>query len=564
MGVCGSDENNNQSSDEQVQPEPAQLPGSPPVRRPMHQDVNSGLPDGWIARRDPRTGRIFYQNNRLRSTQWDRPTRPSALPKSPELPRDWVKLRDPRTGRVYFQNNRTKATTWDPPANVDTANLAISPNVSMPNTMRNMKVTHEFTKSEQEFIGVFKASSGDLERCETAVFEYGECAVCFEALYENKPTVLTDTRGEKRTCRHFICYECAHDVLENGESVCPLCRTEFKGLRILPDIAKKPKEWFDICDFDGTGQLRRQELTDALTAILPIPASRIQGDLDVLWNQWDGSKTGKLSSAEALTNVVPYVQRKIDLPIFQQTAIPDLTDGKQAVAWFDYWDMDGNGVVDKYELARGLLKTFGQYMRKKSVRKLINNVLVVTWMAYSDDDEITVKEFVKEDGLADTLRILLMQVKSHGPGSESESDLNPGKTSSMSVHDPIDLSRVQLYKPEPPARPAPRKKEKRGQGERQSDGAEYFQMPPSAAPARGGADEQKSEGPGPAAQSGSGDLPLGNYSPDELARMDDETLQAVLSSWYNRKNSNRSNHNDSGGSGGGGGGGQGGGHLVSV
>lgn len=239
------------------------------------------------------------------------------------------------------------------------------------------------------------------------------------------------------------------------------------------------------------------------------------------------SQKHKLSTDEARKFVVPYVTRKVDLPIFQQGNIPDLTNEKSTVKWFDYWDVDANGVIDKYELARGLLKTFGQYMKKKAVRKLINNVLVVTWGAYSENNEIGVKEFTKADGLADTLRALLIQIKMHGPGSdESDAEEHP------SMSGEADNKQQQPAQPVQNREPAT---EPRGlQTDVNSGSSNYFQMP-GAAPAE---EEKKKEeqpvqkhhGP-PQHELG----PLGNFSPDELARMDDATLQDVLSQWYRQK-----------------------------
>jgi len=130
-----------------------------------------------------------------------------------------------------------------------------------------------------DFIDTF-LTPGDLRKDESVLFENGECAVCFECLYENGPAVLI-VKG-KRVCRHFICKECANDLVTEKDFKCPLCRTEFLGIEILPDIRQNPKGWFKACDQDGTGFLRRQELQDALTAILPIQQAQIIGDLDLL------------------------------------------------------------------------------------------------------------------------------------------------------------------------------------------------------------------------------------------------------------------------------------------
>jgi len=119
-----------------------------------------------------------------------------------------------------------------------------------------------------------------------------------------------------------------------------------------------------------------------------------------------------------MATVIPYIKRKLDLPQFQSGPIPDLSSLDQSAAWFDYFDRDGNGVLDKSEIARGLLKTFGYLMKKKNCRKLIHNLLDVTWsVTVGEKTTITASEFVKSDGIADTVRGTLAYVKQFGDDS---------------------------------------------------------------------------------------------------------------------------------------------------
>jgi len=127
-----------------------------------------------------------------------------------------------------------------------------------------------------------------------------------------------------------------------------------------------------------------------------------------------------------MVTVIPYIKRKLDLPQFQNGPIPDLSSLDQTAAWFDYFDRDGNGVLDKSEIARGLLKTFGSLMKKKNCRKLIRNLLDVTWVVTVGENKttITTSEFVESDGIADTVRGTLSYVKQFGDdSSESEEPL---------------------------------------------------------------------------------------------------------------------------------------------
>jgi len=127
-----------------------------------------------------------------------------------------------------------------------------------------------------------------------------------------------------------------------------------------------------------------------------------------------------------MATVIPYIKRKLDLPQFQNGPIPDLSSLDQKAAWFDYFDRDGNGVLDKSEIARGLLKTFGSLMKKKNCRKLIRNLLDVTWVVTVGQNKttITASEFVESDGIADTICGTVAYVKQFGDeSSDSEEPL---------------------------------------------------------------------------------------------------------------------------------------------
>jgi len=116
------------------------------------------------------------------------------------------------------------------------------------------------------------------------------------------------------------------------------------------------------------------------------------------------------------------------MPQFQNGPIPDLSSLDQKAAWFDYFDRDGNGVLDKSEIARGLLKTFGSLMTKKNCRKLIRNLLDITWVVTVGEKKttITATEFVESDGIADTVCGTLAYVKQfRDEFSESKEPLQP-------------------------------------------------------------------------------------------------------------------------------------------
>jgi hypothetical protein len=64
------------------------------------------LPPGFEARRDLRTGRVYYVNHQRRTTQWEDP-RP--------LPSGWERRVDPKTSRAFFVDHAHKVTSWNDP-----------------------------------------------------------------------------------------------------------------------------------------------------------------------------------------------------------------------------------------------------------------------------------------------------------------------------------------------------------------------------------------------------------------------------------------------------------------
>lgn len=82
------------------------------------------LPQGFEARRDLRTGRIYYVNHSRKTTQWDDP-RP--------LPQGWERRVDPKNNRPFFVDHAKKLTTWnDPRPPLDPASIITPP--AMPTT----------------------------------------------------------------------------------------------------------------------------------------------------------------------------------------------------------------------------------------------------------------------------------------------------------------------------------------------------------------------------------------------------------------------------------------------
>jgi len=283
----------------------------------------------------------------------------------------------------------------------------------------------KWTESERAFVNIWKdnnlTKSGDNDD-----MDYGECAVCFEPLSENRPTVMQDAE-ENRACRHFICYECAEDLLDSTKT-CPLCRRTFEAIAELPSLLQKKDEWFELVAGDHK-KLTRQDVLLVLNAILPIPSSRIGTDIGLEWSKWDPEEAGHLTKEQVEKSIYPYVQRKINMPRFQKGNIPDISKPENVGLWFDYWDWDNRGRLAKHEIARAMLKTFSQLLQgqrgKLVIKQMSQTLLLDFWpvLELQDTNYIELDEFIAEDGLAQCIMQLLRDTMNKPPDTADLIDM---------------------------------------------------------------------------------------------------------------------------------------------
>merc|ERR1711862_111403 len=89
-------------------------------------------------------------------------------------------------------------------------------------------------------------------------------------------------------------------------------------------------------------------------------------------------------------------------PRGQRGGVPDLRTDR--AAWYQYWDEDGNGSLQKEEVVRALIKTFGignNLARQQNMRGALDAV----WCIFDEDGSGSIEqgEFLMQDGLADTI-----------------------------------------------------------------------------------------------------------------------------------------------------------------
>lgn len=276
----------------------------------------------------------------------------------------------------------------------------------------------KFTEEEREFVNIWKSNDGAAR--ETTSTEHGECAVCFEPLCENKPTIMQNA-DKKRSCRHFICFDCAEDLLDTSRT-CPLCRQSFEKIIEVPALLESPKNFFELLG-DENKHLNKQDVQLTLNAILPISSGRIAMDVQLEWSKWDPEDNGYITFQQAKDSICHYVARKIHLPRFQKGVIPDISKHENAGLWFDYWDWDNRGRLAKHEIARAMLKTFSQLLKGKrgqtKIKQMCEMLLLDIWpvLELKDSRYIELDEFIKEDGLSHVLMQLLWQTMNKAPST---------------------------------------------------------------------------------------------------------------------------------------------------
>jgi len=303
----------------------------------------------------------------------------------------------------------------------------------------------KFTEDEREFVNIWKTNDGTRREAPTA--EHGECSVCFEPLSENKPTLMQKASG-RRSCRHFVCFECAEDLLETSKS-CPLCREAFENICEVPALLESPEIFFEMLG-DENKHLSKDDVLLALNAILPISSGRISMDVKLEWGKWDPENRGYLTMEQAKESICHYVARKIHLPRFQKGAIPDISKPENPGLWFDYWDWDNRGRLAKHEIARAMLKTFSQLLQGKrgqmKIKQMCQTLLVDIWpiLSLKDSRYIELDEFISEDGLANLLMQLLWQTMNEAPSPE---DLAEMGLDSNKFDIPVARPKVKAKKP---------------------------------------------------------------------------------------------------------------------
>jgi hypothetical protein len=181
----------------------------------------------------------------------------------------------------------------------------------------------------------------------------------------------------------------------------------------LPDLLKDPRLWFQLCDTDLTGSLDKQEVLEGLLAVLPVERVRLEKSISDSWSNWDSSGDGSIEIAEFINPesglkaflVKNYnIFRKSSSAAKERDNIPSLDADPRK--WFDHWDSDKSGTLERIEIMRALIKTFCVTAWGDPLIHRANDISELTlslWdmLGYSSRDRLNFEEFMKPYGLAD-------------------------------------------------------------------------------------------------------------------------------------------------------------------
>lgn len=245
----------------------------------------------------------------------------------------------------------------------------------------------------------------------------GECAICCGELHKAEVSVLCDG-ANRRVCRHFYHTKCCRLLIEGSRiRSCPLCRREFHHAAQLPSPTQDPRGWFRAVDADGSMELDKTEVVDALGAVFPVDPKALTRNLEALWERWDKTKSGSISLPEfvdpdqgllqwVVANQCRLEKRRKRAALSNGGGIPDIR--RSRAAWFAYWDAEGNGQLDEEEVMRALLKTF----RHADVG-VTRSLVAALWADFGTDNGGTIdrEEFMRPNiGLLDTILANLARV----------------------------------------------------------------------------------------------------------------------------------------------------------
>jgi hypothetical protein len=165
----------------------------------------------------------------------------------------------------------------------------------------------------------------------------------------------------------------------------------------VPDPLHEVESWYKLVDIDGDGHLSREEVVQALRALLPLDLSALDAatSSEEMWDAFDPDHSGtiELEELSCRGGLLSYIQSTFgraaskvsphhnlhhkprhstllhhyslehNLPLFDRATsqvqvevpIPDIATDR--MAWFRFFDKDDSNSLDKDECVRAIIKT---------------------------------------------------------------------------------------------------------------------------------------------------------------------------------------------------------------
>ncbi|KAF4661599.1 hypothetical protein FOL47_006617 [Perkinsus chesapeaki] len=252
---------------------------------------------------------------------------------------------------------------------------------------------------------------------------FNECSVCYFELFRLPVGILR--LQSRRACPHYFHTECIKRLVAKNASdaraagypsaqECPICGARFSEIKTLPDVFKDPRAWFQLCDIDSGGTLDQEEVLGALGAVLPVARDKLAVAIEDNWEVWDPDNDGVITLTEFVEprrGLRQYLLRnfnniKSDSVNLRPSDIPDLDS--HPMAWFDFWDGNRNGSLERSEVVRAIIKTFclnpggePSFARAFDIRELAMDI----WdsLGYHEFGELTFEEFNAPFGVGDQI-----------------------------------------------------------------------------------------------------------------------------------------------------------------
>jgi hypothetical protein len=155
--------------------------------------------------------------------------------------------------------------------------------------------------------------------------------------------------------------------------------------------------------------------------------------IELNWHRWDPDGDGTITEKEFLAPrrglrdflVNNFDLIKSDSIRIRPEEIPVLDSNPRA--WFEYWDYDQSGSLERDEVIRAIVRSFclttwGEPMIARAAE--MRSVAMYMWqtMGYSDFDSITFEEFNKPYGLGDQVLHNLVHGQYFGEDEEMNVD----------------------------------------------------------------------------------------------------------------------------------------------